>query len=531
MIFKRYFYGLCFLASSLMYLLPLNSGLTAQILSFKPNNMDHTLVTNNLNRTYEHIGLNGNEFNPTSIDMGEGNILVKHETVNRISDGYPNIRLYTDFELLTVGTDDMKKYIKRQLIPSIIDYFESCIKIKYPINNPIKTNLSKLCGFMTPISLINGVDADVVFFFNSVDLPKSSWIAAATHCMLANPIKKPMIVNIGINTALLRISDVNVNPITHDQNINILAHEFIHGLGMDGIFFNYYLDLNGNILRNHIKKIELGNVTRTVLDLPPLTDRLKKFYNCDQIEGLFLENGGAHFARRFFQWDIMSTAVTIGSKISEITLGFLEGTGWYIPNYDFADPYYFGKNRGCDFYADTTNMTNYGFSEYCVGNGIGCTAVGNSGGYCIRDSLIGVAGVIVSQYAFNCENPNGTYYVPYASKQVFGRGLNSKCFTGNLSNNDGASQSSYCLTYNCMSKSKLKVLHVMWGTNIIKCEKKGEIRVSGYKGYLNCPDPLIFCSTIGVVSCQRNCMGRGVCKNGFCQCNEGFTGIDCGFVI
>lgn len=34
---------------------------------------------------------------------------------------------------------------------------------------------------------------------------------------------------------------------------------------------------------------------------------------------------------------------------SKFTLALFEDSGWYQVNYDFADPAYWGKDKGCDF--------------------------------------------------------------------------------------------------------------------------------------------------------------------------------------
>ena len=48
----------------------------------------------------------------------------------------------------------------------------------------------------------------------------------------------------------------------------------------------------------------------TVMDTPPLTSRLRAYFNCSSIEGAYLEqeggtgNAGAHFETRIFQNDV-----------------------------------------------------------------------------------------------------------------------------------------------------------------------------------------------------------------------------------
>ena len=446
----------------------------------------------------------------------------------------PNIRIGTDFELITEVDDAWKTYITTQLIPAVTTYLEAALKIKYPSTSLIQSTVSSLCGFTTPDALKTGIDADIVIFFNSANDTNGSWMAATSLCqMTAGAVKRPQIVNIGINAASIGIADPISNPLVHDLYINVLVHEFVHALGMNGPLYNYFVDSEGNLLTNHIKSVTLSGIKRTVLDLPPLTQMLRNYTGCDTIPGLFMENnGGAHIERRFFQWEIMTTGGIVGSKISFITLGFLEGTGWYVPDYSYAEPYHFGEGEGCGFYADTINSTDFP-NEYCTGNGIDCTEVGNGGGYCVSDSLIEVGRVVTAQYSFNCENPAGVYYTPFSSKQVYGRGLNSKCFSGNLTTytSKQVSQTSYCLSATCEGSDADAIINFKWGTTSLQCTAAGPLQVSGYQGFINCPDPVRFCRAVGKQVCPRNCMGRGSCVDGQCVCEAGFQGTDCGFTM
>lgn len=442
---------------------------------------------------------------------------------------YPNLRIGTDFEHFLIGTPEWHIYIKGQLIPAVLSYLEAALKVRYPSLSPIRATERYLCGFETPASLKSGINADLVVFFNSKNDTKGGWMAAASHCKTSpDGIKRPIIANIGINLYAIGIADPVNKPLIHDLYINVLLHEFIHVLGMNGPLFNFFVDSNGEILKDHIRKIPLNGKSRTVFDLQPLTSKLRDYYNCPTIPGLFLEDyGGAHIERRFFQWEIMSTSGIVGSKISFVTLGFLEGTGWYVPDYNYAEPYYFGKGQGCEFYAD--KVADFNFPEYCQGNEIGCTEVGNGGGYCVGDSLLEGNRVYTAQIHFNCENPKGVKYTPFSNKQIYGRGLGSKCFSGNLTHYQKAAQISYCLNATCTESGT--EIEVMWGDKKLICDKKGPMTVEGYNGEFNCPDPIRFCNTLAQPACLRNCMGRGTCVNGKCVCNPGFEGTDCGFKI
>ena len=128
---------------------------------------------------------------------------------------------------------------------------------------------------------------------------------------------------------------------------------------------------------------------------------------------------------------------------------------------------------------------------------------------------------------YDCENEAGVDNARFPTLEVYGRGLGSRCFTGNLTKQTKSSQASMCFKYTCSGTGLSTTLHVTLGTIKATCKAEGALKVTGYNGVLNCPDPLTFCSTVGKKYCPRNCMGRGNCVSGVCQCKTGYTGIDC----
>jgi len=438
------------------------------------------------------------------------------------------LRITNDFTYLTVGSDAFLNYVKGELIPAVTSYLEAAVSTNYPLTSPITVTKATLCGRATPQALLTGVDTDFFVIYTSKS-DSGSWVASATSCMSSTGVKRPIIITIGLNARTLNVADIN-DPLLHDVNINTLTHEYIHGLGLNGVHFNNFVDSNGKPLTGHVKKVTLSGKSRTVLDLPPLTNRIRNFIGCSSIPGYFLsESGSAHPEERFFRWDIMVNGASTGSKITQFTLGFLEGTGWYSVDYSYAEPYFFGQGQGCTFYGD--GLVASEMEEYCTGTDMGCTALGDSGGYCKGSTDLEGYKVVTAQPLLNCENPKGVSYTvkALASKQVYGRGMGSKCFTGNLNAKKAVSQGTYCLTYDCIGSGTSTKLQLNFGSTTLTCTEKGPMSVDGYVGQINCPDPIAYCQTIGKPTCLRNCMGRGSCSSGKCYCNSGFKGTDCGF--
>jgi len=458
-------------------------------------------------------------------DFGERNLNAE-EGGDRVL-AASKIRITNDYTYLTEGSEEFLNYVKVELIP-VTSYLQAAVSNKYPLTSPITITKDTVCGRATPQGLLNGADTDLYVIYNS-KTDTGSWVASATSCQVSTGVRRPTIITIGLNVRTLNVASIN-DPLTHDVNINTLTHEYIHGLGLNGVYFNYFVDSNGNALSGHVKKVTLSGIERTVLDLPSLTTRIRNFIGCSSIPGYFLtESGSAHPDERFFRWDIMANGASTGAKISQFTLGFLEGTGWYSIDYSYAEPYFFGQGQGCTFYGDGLVASN--MEEYCTGTDKACTEVGDSGGYCNGSTDLEGYKVVTAQPLMNCENPRGVSYTSLASQQVYGRGLGSKCFTGTLttSKTKVASQNTYCLTYECSGSGTSTQLQLNFGSTGVTCTEKGPKSVDGYSGQINCPDPVAYCQTVGRKTCPRNCMGRGSCVSGKCVCKSGFKGTDCGF--
>jgi len=166
----------------------------------------------------------------------------------------------------------------------------------------------------------------------------------------------------------------------------------------------------------------------------------------------------------------MTAASIENAKITEFTLAFLEGTGWYKGNYSMVETMYWGKGKGCDFYYGpcvdiATQMAT--FDEFCSHlTEVGCSPSRRSGASCGSSYIItDSSGVSVFDYWGNdtvvsdmfsdncpyfdasdvkdCENP---YQQKRAkiSAEVYGTG--SRCYTGTMAKSNALSaKSTYCL--------------------------------------------------------------------------------------
>jgi len=476
-----------------------------------------------------------------------------------------------DYENTETASPAIQTYIKERLIPPVQSYFEAALKI-IRLTSWIDVPSSWECGSVT-IPLIHakdGFEADIAIFVSTFDDPSSSSLADARPCTIDKITKRPTIGIIRFNTAKIQ---PNTDDIAFEMDLSITLHEMTHALGFSQGMFSFYINpdtlepLTGHVLNKMVNGVEIK-----VLNLLPLTQRLRAYFNCSTLEGAYLENQGgggsasSHFERRIFYNEFMTASKIRDARISEFTLAVLEGTGWYKPDYSFAEPMTYGKNAGCAF-LDTECINREtlepNFKEFCSplkSDGISWTKRGF--GYCgnthdeTMESLIdefdywGNKTVVVDPFADNCpmmhlfdnhdcENIKIINEAFLPSHEFYGIG--SKSFMGTLSTLSGpfASPQGYCFESKCNKKDdddggyELQVLFGKQGNNVT-CSKKGNIDASKFNfthnltGSLQCPDPNEFCEQIlSEGSCKARCFGNGECVANECHCKDGWTSYNC----
>ena len=461
---------------------------------------------------------------PTLLDVEEEWNPEGNDHSGRTLASYGQLRTYGYYGRLS-GSSSFKSYVQNDLIPPILDYFSAALKVKYPVSGKMKTSASSICGGSTPSVLKTGVDADFVYF---VEIGSSSnYVASSAACSLASGTKRPLMGKTTLSTAYMKATS---DPILHEKQMVCIMHEVLHTIGFVGTLFENFLDANGRKRSGHITSATLDGYTARVLNVEPLTSRLRNFFGCSSLKGAYMENTGSsgtagiHFERRQFPFEFMSSGLISQMQISEFTLALLEGSGWYVPDYNYADPYFFGKGQGCGFLTGKCSSSSFG--EFCSSSSRGCSNPGRGGATCRDDSRSDGCKFFHPDDNYDCENANADSYARLPSLQAFGRGKDSKCFTGTLTSSSKAgSQTSFCFQYSCNSSGN--ELTVKVGSKSILCTSKGSKTVSGYAGVINCPDPREWCSTVGQKKCPRGCMGRGSCVSGKCVCRNGYKGTDC----
>lgn len=86
----------------------------------------------------------------------------------------------------------------------------------------------------------------------------------------------------------------------------------------------------------------LGEVKVYKIITPKIVAEAKKHFNCDTINGVYLENeggggtAGAHLEKLLYSNSVMSGASTGHSVLSRFELAFMEDSGWYQVDYTYG---------------------------------------------------------------------------------------------------------------------------------------------------------------------------------------------------
>lgn len=460
-----------------------------------------------------------------------------------------------------------KTYIVEALLPPVKNLLQSALKV-IPRTSKIYAP-ARICMDYVKIpenASTIGYEGDMVVFVHVVREPSVAWIARALPCGLDQRTNRPIIGAVIFNAAKV---GVDRRDVTLEGDLTITVHEMVHALGFTKQSYEKYINPDTlQPLTGHIFNKTVNGIKTMVLDLPPLTQRLRAHFNCPTLEGAYLENQGgnasfgSHLERRVFYNEIMTGSEIKDAKFSEFTLALLEGTGYYQVNYSYAEPMTYGKNEGCEF-LDTkcvnSNTKKPAFKEFCSP----LTSRGTSW----TKRFMGVCGTnqpskssdlvpdfdywgdkttVLDPFAdncpqfqyvqgFDCEDTSRTAVLGYLEAS----GSGAKAFIGTLKQGSSplAEPFGYCFKPKCIKKANGKYeLRVMFSTDFyLTCSAAGTIRsdesrsIYDLVGTLECPDPNEFCEQMALEkSCKNSCFGNGVCdENKICQCREGWYFDNC----
>ena len=159
--------------------------------------------------------------------------------------------------------------------------------------------------------------------------------------------KRPMVTKMTLST------NFNFDKNGSEKYLNVFfLHYFTHMMGFSGTYIKENFPNNPYLI-----KVDKYNIERHYITSKKVIETAKKYFNCENIVGLELDNKGiingvsTHWEPRILLGDYMSSfGIEYEEQaISEITLSLMEDSGWYKANYYTGGLMRFGKNKGCDF--------------------------------------------------------------------------------------------------------------------------------------------------------------------------------------
>lgn len=260
--------------------------------------------------------------------------------------------------------------------------------------------------------------------------------------------------------------------------------------------------------------------------IPDVVARAKTFYNCADITGLPLENGGgagfsgAHWDKLWMGNEVMVAKHDAKAVISEFTLAVLRATGWWIIDEGGAQDYTWGKGDGCSHWQECpASSTSF---ENCQNAGSAqCSADYTNTGTCLSDTtLLENCKIKVAKNKY-CNSK-------FASDELYNDPTEtianeSRCFEWQ---NGANAVTAKCHTSECTG-SGIKI--TLQDGKVFTCTSGGQrITVSG-SDQIVCPDVSDFCGKFDQ-RCDSWCTseGNGICMKGKkCLCFFGENNGQC----
>ena len=255
-------------------------------------------------------------------------------------------------------------------VQKAIDTLQKLIKVKplqhkyYLTGNTMKPEEIKdfdttMFGDGTESFIFNDLGYDLIIFGRLYSPLNSNTLASAGAYKIEND-GRPFTGRLNINY------NVDYSKEKSQEYLeSILIHEFTHVLGFSNFFFTNYFN-------NVFWKVDNYGVNRTYINSSKVIEVGKKYYNCDNIEGIALEEYGgsgtvgSHWEARILLGDYMNGyTYTEEQVISEFTLALLEDSGYYKVNYYTGGLMRYGKHKGCAFlYTECVDKTTHTINPF-----------------------------------------------------------------------------------------------------------------------------------------------------------------------
>lgn len=198
----------------------------------------------------------------------------------------------------------------------------------------------------------------------------------------------------------------------------------------------------------------------------------------------------------------MVASASLNSRMSLISLAVAEDSGWYDVNFQQADPYTWGRGKGCEIF--DAKCPPKAISEFCGFPGEpGCS---DDFGYitkCEKDSAAGRCFINISSRRCRMLQPQkNESSICLSYKKSRRRGFFDSSQTE-------SNRQSGCFKIRCDHDGRKYTVFTRWGNRDMQfvCDKKGQnLRSAAFGIDFFCQDPRQVCSP--KTNCPHDCYSR-----------------------
>ncbi|EGR33968.1 leishmanolysin family protein, putative [Ichthyophthirius multifiliis] len=443
----------------------------------------------------------------------------------------------------------------REIIKSLIDisilYFQNLIKV-IPIqgNNIFPQNWYSPClNVQVPLKdqTLGVPNSDLHLYITYIDNPYSSVLSSASFCAVDPILKRPTFGRIQYNIGIL-ISQISSNE-KFENRVETTIHEMLHVLGFSQFSMPYWIDPStksfyGQTFRDKIlTQRTIRNLTTDILYSQNVLQTTRKYYDCENLEGMQLENQGgqgsvgSHWERTILLNEIMTAeSIPTQAPLSIFTIALLKDTGFYQDvNENFSSKIKWGKGRGCDFFQSACKSQTVQYQEFVEsqqpkgcsyendGYGTGVNTLTTDGCYFM---------ISYSNKICNSAENNNLSSNKYMNERLETFGADSRCLNSTLSfSNYIFNDSNRCHQIKCAEDLSSIAIFLNQINKQITCTKENALLniqtdQGIYIGTITCPQNFKqFCNYEPV--CKNACNKKGICIKGQCMCLQGYANEDC----